>query len=126
MASANGFNYNDSFKPAKSRKKRKGQVKNASRSPVDLYESASKRLLDEDGGEWLKKFEGAPDSGSTRHHLTDSIAQLLEILGGFNPPEHVVCLGLGSPTESVNSRVQLAALIRLVDVLSLASLLHAG
>lgn len=59
MSDPASFKYDDTFTPAKARRKRKNKQHYERRSPLELYEIASQQLLSDDGGKWLKGFERA-------------------------------------------------------------------
>ncbi|EIM90416.1 SRR1-domain-containing protein [Stereum hirsutum FP-91666 SS1] len=90
---ASPFQYNDSFKPSKSRKRRKHptQTPNA----ADLYTRCAEELK---SGSWLDQchrlMTGALTEGSS--HFS-----------------RVLCLGLGCPTSSKEARAQLALLLEI-------------
>ncbi|RDB24040.1 SRR1-like protein [Hypsizygus marmoreus] len=94
------FSYSD-FKPANSRKKRRNR--NTKDRPSFL--AVIQRLREELGqGDWLTQCQQL----------------LVESLGkAFLSSPDVLCLGLGSPTSSLNARVQLAFLLEICDHLNI-------
>ncbi|KAJ7694199.1 SRR1-domain-containing protein [Mycena rosella] len=89
-----GFKYSD-FKPVVSRKKRKNKAQLERPSLVSLVRQAREELA-KDG--WNSRCQQM-----LREHLT----------GHSLSPSRVLCLGLGSPSDSPNSRFQLAFLLEL-------------
>ncbi|EIW84975.1 hypothetical protein CONPUDRAFT_117312 [Coniophora puteana RWD-64-598 SS2] len=102
MSQSTSFSYAETFTPVRSRKKRKAKA-NTPESPLLLLDR-TKRELESDAGTWTKECQEL-----VRAALADA---------DIREPD-VLCLGLGSPTASHNSRAQLAFLIQLCNFLDI-------
>ncbi|KAJ7470593.1 SRR1-domain-containing protein [Mycena latifolia] len=91
-----GFKYSD-FKPVVPRKKRKNKVQLERPSLVTLAHQAREELAKDD---WSSRCQQLLREHLTAHSLS---------------PSQVLCLGLGSPSSSANSRAQLGFLLEICE-----------
>ncbi|KAI0928336.1 hypothetical protein AcV5_005938 [Taiwanofungus camphoratus] len=91
------FGYADTFTPARTRKKRKNRRDRELPPPALLFERTMGELAE---GDWVQEC---------KQHLRSSLNHVSSI----NPD--VLCLGLGSPSVSRDSRAQLAFLLAICD-----------
>ncbi|KAJ7867953.1 SRR1-domain-containing protein [Mycena leptocephala] len=89
-----GFQYSD-FKPVVPRKKRKNKVQSERPSLLTLVQRASEELAKDD---WNAQCQQILQDHLTAHSLS---------------PSQILCLGLGSPSASPNSRAQLGFLLEI-------------